>query len=203
MDFNEVISQRKTSREWTDEEVDFAAIRRILAAGMKAPSWDHYRNWQFIYPAGTGRKRTGLCLRPGGCPALRGGEPRLHPAQPGAKNVCPCHAAAVYHADGLSICDCAPVQMRRLNAEWVSKLNPLSTAWCVVENILLATINEGLGYSLRIPLNREHDVVLKALGVPPGWMTPCFIGVGYPKKDEVVLEQYSTSPEGHIHLGGW
>ena len=48
MDFNEVISQRKTSREWTDEEVDFAAIRRILAAGMKAPSWDHYRNWQFI-----------------------------------------------------------------------------------------------------------------------------------------------------------
>ena len=112
MDFNEVINQRKTGREWTDEEVDFAAIRRILAAGMKAPSWDHYRNWQFIYPAGTGRKRTGLCLRPGGCPALRGGEPRLHPAQPGAKNVCPCHAAAVYHADGLSICDCAPVQMR-------------------------------------------------------------------------------------------
>ena len=107
MDFNEVINQRKTGREWTDEEVDFAAIRRILAAGMKAPSWDHYRNWQFIYPAGTGRKRTGLCLRPGGCPALRGGEPRLHPAQPGAKNVCLCHAAAVYHADGLSICDCA------------------------------------------------------------------------------------------------
>ena len=56
----------------------------------------------------------------------------------------------------------------RLNAEWVSKLNPLTTAWCVAENIMLAVINEGLGYSLRIPLNREHDVVLQTLGVPQG-----------------------------------
>lgn len=48
MEFNEVINQRRTSREWTDREVDFEAIKRIIGAGMKAPSWDHYRNWQFI-----------------------------------------------------------------------------------------------------------------------------------------------------------
>ena len=91
----------------------------------------------------------------------------------------------------------------RLNGEWVSKLNPLTTAWCVAENIMLAVINEGLGYSLRIPLPKEHAVVLHTLGVPPRWMTPCFIGVGYPKEDELVLEQYSSSPDGHIHMGGW
>ena len=45
MEFHEVINQRKTSREWTDKEVDFEAIKRILEAGMKAPSWDHYRSW--------------------------------------------------------------------------------------------------------------------------------------------------------------
>lgn len=48
MDFNEVINKRKTSREWTDRDVDFEVIKRIIEAGMKAPSWDHYRNWQFI-----------------------------------------------------------------------------------------------------------------------------------------------------------
>lgn len=48
MEFNEVIKKRKTSREWTDREVDFEAIKRIIEAGMRAPSWDHYRNWQFI-----------------------------------------------------------------------------------------------------------------------------------------------------------
>ena len=34
MEFHEVINQRKTSREWTDKEVDFEAIKRILEAGM-------------------------------------------------------------------------------------------------------------------------------------------------------------------------
>ena len=28
-------------------------------------------------------------------------------------------------------------------------------------------------------------------------------GVGYPKEDERVLEQYSTDPSSHIHMGGW
>ena len=44
MEFNEVINKRRTSREWSDQEVDFETIKRILAAGMKAPTWDHYRN---------------------------------------------------------------------------------------------------------------------------------------------------------------
>ena len=68
---------------------------------------------------------------------------------------------------------------------------------------MLAVINEGLGYSLRIPLNKEHDVVLNQLGVPHGWMTPCFTGIGYPKEDALVLEQYIADPEGHLHMGAW
>ncbi len=30
MDFNEVINKRRTSREWTDKEVDFEAIKGLL-----------------------------------------------------------------------------------------------------------------------------------------------------------------------------
>jgi nitroreductase len=70
-------------------------------------------------------------------------------------------------------------------------------------NIMLSAVNEGLGYSLRIPLNKEHDIVLEKLGVPKGWVTPCFIGIGHPKEDELILEQYDTSPDGHIRMGGW
>ena len=47
------------------------------------------------------------------------------------------------------------------------------------------------------------SIVLEKLGVPKGWMTPCFIGVGYPKEDERVLEQYDSNPDGHIHMGAW
>jgi nitroreductase len=48
MEFYDVINKRVTSREWTDKEVDFEVIKRIIGAGMKAPSWDHWRNWKFI-----------------------------------------------------------------------------------------------------------------------------------------------------------
>lgn len=61
----------------------------------------------------------------------------------------------------------------RLNADWVSKLN------------------------------KEHNIVLDKLGVPNGWMTPCFIGIGYPKEDELALEQYDTKPDKQIHMGAW
>ena len=37
MEFNEVINKRRTSREWTDREVDFDVIKRIIGAGRHRP----------------------------------------------------------------------------------------------------------------------------------------------------------------------
>lgn len=62
----------------------------------------------------------------------------------------------------------------------MSKLNPFSTIWCVIENIFLAAAAEGLGCSMRIPLNEEHDIVKAKLKVPPTYMIPVFIGVAMP-----------------------
>ena len=203
MEFYEVIDQRKTSREWTDQEVDFEAIKRLLAAGMKAPSWDHYRNWQFIVLHTSEEKER--AFRYAKSIADRFDSSRYENK---TLNLAQKMYAYAMPRQYTMLTDCPYVivplfKCSRLNAEWVSKLNPLTTAWCVAENIMLAAINEGLGYSLRIPLNREHNIVLEKLGVPQGWMTPCFIGIGYPKADELVLEQYSSDPDGHIHRGGW
>ena len=35
---------------------------------------------------------------------------------------------------------------------------------------------------MRIPLNEEHDIVKAKLKVPPTYMIPVFIGVGYAEK---------------------
>lgn len=48
MEFYDVIDKRRTTREFLKKEVDFEIIRRILAAGNKAPTWDHNRNWQYM-----------------------------------------------------------------------------------------------------------------------------------------------------------
>lgn len=44
MEFYEVINKRRTTRQWLDKDVDFDAIKRILEAGNKAPTWNHHRN---------------------------------------------------------------------------------------------------------------------------------------------------------------
>ncbi|QQF52148.1 nitroreductase family protein [Campylobacter fetus subsp. venerealis] len=203
MDFNEVIDKRVTSREWTDREVDFAAIKRIIEAGMKAPSWDHWRNWQFIVLHTKEEKEKAFAYAKQVVNKFdinRYENRRLNLSQEMYAYAMPRQFTMLTECPYVIV----PLfECKKLNGEWVSKLNPLTTAWCVAENIMLAAINEGLGYSLRIPLNREHDVVLEKLGVPNGWMTPCFIGIGYPKPDERVLKQCSTNPEGHIHMGSW
>ena len=203
MEFNEVITQRKTSREWTDKEVDFEAVKRTIEAGMKAPSWDHYRNWQFIILHTKEEKENAFSFAKYIADKFDIGRYENRKLNLGQKMYA--YAMPLQYT---MLVDCPYVivplfKCNKLKGEWVSKLNPLTTAWCVAENIMLAVINEGLGYSLRIPLNKEHDVVLNQLGVPHGWMTPCFIGIGYPKEDALVLEQYSTDPEGHLHMGAW
>lgn len=92
---------------------------------------------------------------------------------------------------------------KELNGESVSKLNPFATIWCVIENIFLAATAEGLACSMRIPLNQEHDIVKAKLKVPPTYMIPVFIGIGYANPDEQVLEQYQPNIEKQIHLGKW
>lgn len=203
MDFNEVIDKRRTSREWTDRDVDFDTVKRILEAGMKAPTWDHYRAWQFIILYTREEKERAFQYAKEIAEKFdlsRYEGKKLNYAQQMYAYAMPRQYTMLVDAPYVIV----PLfKWKKLNAEWVSKLNPLTTIWCVAENIMLAATNEGLGYSLRIPLNREHKVVLDALGVPEGYITPCFIGIGYPKEDEWVVPQYDTSLDKHIHLGGW
>ncbi len=56
---------------------------------------------------------------------------------------------------------------------------------------------------MRIPLNKEHDIVKKKLKVPPTYMIPVFIGIGYANPKKVQLEQYSPDIEKQIRFGRW
>lgn len=62
MELYEAINKRRTVREFLDKEVDFEAIKRILEAGNKAPTWNHNRNWSYIVLRIRRRKR--VCFRP-------------------------------------------------------------------------------------------------------------------------------------------
>lgn len=48
MEFYEVIEKRRTIREFIDREIPKDVLKRILSAGLKAPSSNHQRQWELI-----------------------------------------------------------------------------------------------------------------------------------------------------------
>lgn len=48
MELYEAINKRRTVREWQNKDVDISAIKRIVDAGLKAPTHNHLREWEFI-----------------------------------------------------------------------------------------------------------------------------------------------------------
>lgn len=68
---------------------------------------------------------------------------------------------------------------------------------------LLAAAAEGLSCSMRIPLNKEHDLIKAKLKVPPTYMIPALIGIGYAAPDEPQLEQCKPDLDKQIHFGRW
>ena len=43
MEFREVIEKRRTTRQFSDKNVELDKIKRIIEAGIKAPTFDHMR----------------------------------------------------------------------------------------------------------------------------------------------------------------
>lgn len=207
MELYEAINKRKTTREFLDTEVDFAAIKRILTAGNKAPTWDHNRNWQFIVLRTDEEKEYAFEYAKSMAKKFDADRylnmPRPYSITLGQKMygyAVPKQFTMLKDAPYVVI----PLfKSKELNGEYVSKLNPFATIWCVIENIFLAATAEGLACSMRIPLNQEHDIVKKKLKVPPTYMIPVFIGIGYANPDEQVLEQYQPDVEKQIHFGKW
>lgn len=207
MELYEAIEKRKTTREFLQKEVDVKVIKRILEAGNKAPTWDHNRNWQYIVLKSDEEKDNAFEEAKKIADKFDADRylnmPRPYPITLGQKM----YGYAMRKQ--FSMLKDAPYvviplfRSKELNGEYVSKLNPFATIWCVVENIFLAATAEGLSCSMRIPLNKEHDIVKKKLKVPPTYMIPVFIGIGYANPEEQILEQYMPDVDKQIHWGKW
>lgn len=48
MEVFEAISRRMTIRDFRDESVPMDVVWKLVNAGMKAPSHDHIRRWEFV-----------------------------------------------------------------------------------------------------------------------------------------------------------
>ncbi|NBI67158.1 hypothetical protein D1646_10075 [Pseudoflavonifractor sp. 60] len=205
MEFYEVIKKRKTSREWADKEVDFEAVKQIIDAGLAAPTHNHLREWEFIVLHEQAEKEN--CMQFAKKWAEEHGLTDPNRLFPDASVMQRMYQYAMPRQYTMLVA--APYiivplfKLYSLRSNYVDQLNAFSSIWCVVENMFLAATAEGLGTSMRIPVGDEGAKVCKALGVPEGWMMPCYIGIGYPREDAPEVEQLTFSADQKMHMGKW
>lgn len=207
MELYEAIYKRRTVRKFLEKEVNFDAVKRILEAGNRAPTWNHNRNWSYIVLR-TEEEKAYAFEHAKKIAEKFDAEKYLNAPRPYPTTLAQKMYAYAMPRQYTMLKDAPYViipvfKSKELNGEYISKLNPFSTIWCVIENIFLAATAEGMACSMRIPLNEEHDIVKAKLKVPPTYMIPAFIGIGYADPNEKELEQNVANLEKQLHFGKW
>jgi coenzyme F420-0:L-glutamate ligase / coenzyme F420-1:gamma-L-glutamate ligase len=175
----EVLTARRTVREFTDAPVDAAAVRRAIGAAITAPAPHHSTPWRFAVLE-SAAARTALLddmltawiadLRGDGfteeqiARRVRRGEPlRRAPLI-----IVPCLVAEAAHA--------YPDE-RRAAAEREMFVVAMGAA---VQNLLVALAVEGIGSCWVSSTLFCRPVAAAALGLPAGWEPMGAVGVGHP-----------------------
>lgn len=206
MELYETLEKRRTYRDYSDREVSDETLRRIIGAAFKAPTNDHLRQLEFI--------------------VIRGQKNIAGIIAPLAKNM-EAFKTLVAEVDESGdvdkmamFADALPKQQkmllqsgiliipffRQLSAPLLqpieqSSLNYFASAWCAVENMLLAATSEGLGSVFHIPVADEADQIKALVNAPEGYEMTCMLTVGYPAENAFLPHQKEIDIDTRIHLG--
>lgn len=84
-----------------------------------------------------------------------------------------------------------------------SSLNYFASAWCALENMLLAATAEGLGAVFHIPVSDEAEKIKEIVNSPEGYEFTCLLTMGYPAENAFLPKQKVINIEDRIHSNVW
>ena len=208
MELYEVLEKRRTYRDFSDREVSDEIVKRIIGAAFKAPTNDHLRQLEFI--------------------VVRDRENIAKVITPLVKNM-EAFKEPVFEVDDTDdedkmamFADALPKQQKMLMQSGLlilpffrqkqspllkpveqSSLNYFASAWCALENMLLAATNEGLGTVFHIPVSDEAEKIKEIVGAPEGYEFTCLLTMGYPAENAFLPKQKEINIEDRIHMNIW
>ncbi len=199
MEFYDVIEKRRTTRQFMNKPVEKEKIERIITAGIKAPSFDHKRKWNFIAIMDNDAKEKALeSIEPLKCVF----DNPENPVQEMIKIAFPKQKTMFQEAPCLLL----PVfkQEPKIKQENMTRSTmDIAEMWCVIENIFLAATNEGLSCAMRIPHKDQPRQVLNAVGCPENYYVLCMIGIGYAADNAEYPTQIYPELSQCIHWNKW
>lgn len=208
MEFYDVINQRHTIRDFEDREVPMELIHKVINAGLKAPSNDHLRSWEFVVITDKAEKAKIISKIP-----------KNYSKQKVKSFIESCQMTDPYQIDmymdgipkqhsmlynsGCLIITLFKQDQPLLKPKSLNALNGFASIWCCIENILLAAAAEGLGCVTRIPFPNEIPYLKEALGHPDNYCIPCYISMGYPASSAAKIVQHEYEAKDKIHINRW
>ncbi len=208
MDVYEAIAKRMTIRDFADREIPLEIIKKLLAAGMQAPTNDHLRRWEFILVQDKAQREALIHSldKPRSTQSVRkiiNGWGLTEPSQREMYlDAIPKQHAMLLNA-GCLVIPCFYTKTPLLKPETLSSLNSFASIWCCIENILIAAAAEGIFGVTRIPFEAERKIIRRLLNIPQPYETPCYLALGYPLETAKRLPQYEFNLEEKIHLNAW
>lgn len=205
MEFKKVLERRRTYRDYSDREVSDEILDKVISAAFKAPTNDHLRQFEFV--------------------VVRGRENIAKVIAPLAKNMS-AFKDLVFEVDDTGdndkmtmFADALPKQQRMLMQSGLliipffrqkqspllqpaeqSSLNYFASAWCAVENMLLAATDEGLGTVFHIPVADEAEQIKRIVAAPEGYEFTCLLTIGYPADGAFLPRQKEIDIADRIHV---
>ena len=204
MEFYEAVGKRRSVREFQPRPVEAEKLRRVLEAGLKAPSHNHLREWEFILLKDVERRKEVLELEPSSHDFT---EREINEWTEGVTDklekemylkALPVQKRMLISAPELLV---VCFRMRKIlkDCKTLFDLNSFASVWACIENILLAMAAEGLYGVTKIPY--ETASLKKALGVPEDYEVAAIIPIGYPQ--EYFVKQKEVPLAEKTHFDRW
>jgi len=205
MEFYEVVSKRRSLRDFQSKPVEADKLRRVLEAGLKAPSHNHLREWEFIFVKDleqrvrvveTGARAEDVVDKEHLEEAVRGLTDDLQREM--YLKALPVQKRMLLGSPELLVV-CFRMRKPLRECKTLYELNNFASVWTCIENILLAMAAEGLYGVTYVPY--ETSSLKKSLGIPNDYEVATLIPIGYPQ--EYSVKQKPVSPEEKIHDNKW
>ncbi|MFX1508364.1 MAG: nitroreductase family protein [Promethearchaeota archaeon] len=210
MEYFEAVNRRRTVREFEDKPIDLDCIKKIISCGLKAPTYDHLRRWEFIL-IDDAEMRKNLIGKEGDNIIKRDEKESMNIIDKWGLTdekqrdmylyAIPRQARMILTAGAVIIPCFYQGSVPLLKPTNLSSLNAFASIWLCIENILLAAVTEGIYGVTRIPKSPES--LKKLLNIPASYEIPCILALGYPKKGKKVLKQHIIDPDDKIRFNRW
>ncbi|MGA3056817.1 MAG: nitroreductase family protein [Candidatus Limnocylindrales bacterium] len=208
MDAYEAILKRKSVRDFQPKAIDAKTIRRIVDAGLRAPSHNHMREWEFVVVQDQPIRlrlidKVQEHFTREGVAAWLDSWGSTDPIQRESYLIA---VPKQYRMLLEAACLILPFFRQPwplLKPDCLSALNPFASIWCCIENMLIAASAEGIYGVTRIPMGAEIEHIKEVVKCPSDYEIPCYLALGYPSDNASKIEPYPVKVEEKIHWNSW